>query len=165
MNWFEFSFSTFLWVFIALNLVNVVLQTIKNIATIKCGKYAAAAINAIAFALYTIVVVYMNAEGLGLVWKAVIIGLANFVGVYAVKLFEEKSRKDKLWKVEATVPSSLACGCVQALAEKHIPHNYVAVKGYVIINCYCHTQADSLAVKAILAEYNAKYFVSESKAL
>ena len=165
MNWFEFSFSAFLWVFIALNLVNVVLQTIKNIATIKCGKVTAAIINAIAFALYTIVVVYMNADGLGLVWKAVIIGFANFIGVFMVKLFEEKSRKDKLWKVEATIPSLLASQCVQALAEKRISHNFVAVRGYVIINCYCPTQADSLTVKNILTRYKAKYFVSESKAL
>ena len=107
MNWFEFSLNGFLLVFIVLNIINVVIQTVKSIATIKCGAWAAASINAIAYGLYTVVVVYMNADGLGLMWKAVIIGLANLLGVYVVKLLELKSRKDKLWKVEATVRNEI----------------------------------------------------------
>ena len=35
--------------------------------------------------------------------KVVVVGLCNLVGVFAVKWGEEKARKDKLWKVEATV--------------------------------------------------------------
>ena len=85
MNWFEFSFDAFLIVFIVLNVVNVVLQTIKSIATVVCGKWIAAIVNAITFGFYTIVVVFMTADGLGLLWKALIIGVANLVGVFAVK--------------------------------------------------------------------------------
>ena len=45
-------------IFIALNIVNVIIQTVKSIATIKCGKTLAAIINAVAYGLYTVVVVY-----------------------------------------------------------------------------------------------------------
>ena len=103
MNWFEFSFDAFLIVFIVLNVINVILQTIKSIATVLCGKWIAAIVNAVTFGFYTIVVVFMTADGLGLLWKALIIGIANLIGVYAVKYFEEKNRKDRLWKVESTV--------------------------------------------------------------
>ena len=103
MNWFGFELSAFLWVFIVLNIVNVVIQTIKSIATVSWGKIGASVTNAVAYGLYTVVVVYMNADGLGIFWKALIIGIANLIGVYVVKLFEEKGRKDKLWESRATV--------------------------------------------------------------
>lgn len=165
MNWFEFSLNGFLMVFIVLNVLNVIIQTIKSIATIKCGAISAAAINGLAYGLYTIVVVYMNADGLGLIWKAVIICLANLVGVYCVKKLEIKGRKDKLWKVEATVDRINTSFLDSELDKVHIPHNYVIAGRYTIFNCYCATQKDSADVKNILATYNAKYFVTESKPL
>lgn len=165
MNWFEFSLSGFLAVFIVLNVLNVVIQTVKSIATIKCGAWVAAGINALAYGLYTVVVVYMNADGLGLLWKAVIIGLANLLGVYVVKIIEAKSRKDKLWKVECTITRTKTSALDDELKTAKIPHNYVIAGCHTVFNCYCATQKESLSVKNILAKYNAKYFVSESKTL
>ena len=166
MNWFEFSLSGFLVAFVVLNIVNVIIQTIKSIATIKCGAWSAAIINAIAYGLYTVVVVYMNADGLGLFWKAVIIGLANLLGVYVVKVIEARNRKDKLWKVEATVYRGWTTMVHQALVTAEIPHNYLENVGkYTLFNVYCETQADSMRAKEVLDKYEAKYFVSESKTL
>ena len=166
MNWFDFEFSTFLWVFIILNIVNVVIQTIKSIATIKCGAWSAAAINAIAYGLYTVVVVYMNADGLGVFWKAIIIGICNLIGVYVVKLIEAKSRKDKLWKVEATILRGWTNELHKMLVQAELSHNYLENVGkYTLFNVYCETQAESAKAKEVLDRYNAKYFVSESKNL
>lgn len=165
MNWFGFELSAFLWVFVLLNVANVIIQTVKSIATIKCGAWSAAAINALAYGLYTVVVVYMSADGLGLLWKAVIIGIANLLGVYVVKAIEIKKRKDKLWKVEATVNRSKSSSMQGALERMAIPHNYIHAGKYTIFNCYCATQKESLAVKTILDAHKAKYFVSESKVL
>ena len=153
------------WIFVVLNVVNVVIQTIKSIATIKCGRVPAAVINAVAYGLYTIVVVYTVCE-LPLWLKATVVAVANLVGVYIVKLLEEKKRKDKLWKVEATVtPSDV--GNVQAELDKlNISHNCFRTSGeYRVFNIFCPTQKESAQVKTILDKYHAKYFVSESKAL
>lgn len=153
------------WLFVVLNVVNVVIQTVKSIATIKCGKLPAAVINAIAFGLYTVVIVYTNCE-LPLWLKAVVVALANLVGVYVVKLIEEKKRKDKLWKVEATVVSSHTDNLHKALKDVGLSHNFIKGVGvYDVFNIYCETQADSTKAKAILNTYKAKYFVSESKTL
>lgn len=165
MNWFEFSLSGFLAVFIVLNVINVVIQTIKSIATIKCGAWSAAAINAVAYGLYTVVVVYMNADGLGLFWKAVIIGLANLLGVYVVKVIEIKGRKDKLWKVECTVKRTNTTALDHDLDEAKIPHHYTICGNHTVFNCYCATQKESILVRNLLGKYGAKYFVSESKSL
>ena len=151
-------------IFIVLNIANVIIQTVKSIATVKCGKAVAAIINAVAYGLYTIVTVYLMCE-LDLYLKAGIVALCNLVGVYVVKLIEEKARKDKLWKVEATVLPNKAEWLISRLTEQRIPFNYIDVEKYVIFNIYCATQNESSIAKAHLDTANAKYFVSESKTL
>ena len=153
-------------IFIVLNIVNVIIQTVKSIATIKCGKIAAALVNAVAYGLYTVVVVYTVCD-LPLWLKVVVVGLCNLVGVFCVKWGEEKSRKDKLWRVEATLPhDEKEFESIRALLEeKQIPHNYIDINKYYLLNIYCATQKQSAAVKEVLSTYNAKYFVSESKVL
>ena len=152
--------------FIVMSIVNVIIQTVKSIATIKCGKLAAAVINAVAYGLYTYVIVLTANDSIDLLAKCFIVAGCNFVGVYVVKFFEEKARKDKLWKVEATVPASMVDPLHNALKDCGIAHNYIESVGqYTIFNIYCPTQADSIEVRQVLERKNAKYFVSESKTL
>lgn len=150
-------------IFIVFNILNVVIQTVKSIATIKCGKTMAAIINAVAYGLYTYIVILMVCE-LPLWSKCLIVGLCNLVGVYVVKWFEEKARKDKLWKIEATVKGVDA---YFELCENNISCNCLCTNtpNEFIINCFCPTQKESVIVKNILTKYNAKYFVSETKIL
>lgn len=150
--------------FIILNVINVIIQTVKSLATVKCGKTVAALVNAIAYGLYTFVVIYMTIDGLNIWAKAGIIALCNLFGVWFVKYFEEKSRKDKLWKVEATVPCGYTDLLHPHLDKLGIPHNYINNVGkYTIFNIYCATQEQSKNVKELLVGYEAKYFVSEAK--
>ena len=149
--------------FIILNVINVIIQTVKSLATVKCGKTVAALVNAVAYGLYTVVVVYTVCD-LPLWFKVVVVAVANLIGVYVVKLFEEKSRKDKLWKVEATVPCGYTDLLHPHLDKLDIPHNYINNVGkYTIFNIYCTTQEQSKNVKELLVGYEAKYFVSEAK--
>ena len=155
-------------IFIALNIANVIIQTVKSIATVKCGKVSAAVINAVAYGLYTVVTVYLMCE-LSLGLKALIVALCNLVGVYVVKWAEEKARKDKLWKVEATIQNLIYfTDYIKAECEKNkIPYSILNVENvdYVVFNFYCATQEKSRIVKQICDGCNAKYFVSESKTL
>ena len=150
--------------FIVMNVLNVIIQTIKSIATIRCGKMVAATVNALAYGLYTYIIVLTNCD-LPLLAKCLIVAGANFVGVYTVKYFEEKARKDKLWKVEATVPANLADNLRFHLDQRNIPYNYIDINKYVIFNAYCETQTQSAKIREILKMHDAKYFVSESKTL
>ena len=151
--------------FIVMNVVNVVIQTIKSIATIKCGKVAAALINALAYGLYTYIIVLTNCD-LPMLAKCLIVASANFVGVWVVKYFEEKARKDKLWKVEATVPKDRLAELSVVLEEYKLPYNCLNTTGdYAIFNIFCATQEQSKFAKLALDGHFAKYFVSESKSL
>lgn len=153
-----------LLIFIALNITNVIIQTIKSLVTVKCGKTAAALINAAAYGLYTVVVIYTVCE-LPLYLKALIVAICNLVGVYVVKLIEERARRDKLWKVEATIPVEIAEKVKHDLRANGLPHNYIDIEKYYLFNVYCENQEQSKVAKIILDYYNAKYFVSENKSL
>ena len=163
MNWFDFEFSAFLWIFIVLNVVNVIIQTIKSIATIKCGAWAAASINAIAYGLYTVVVVYMNADGLGVLWKAIIIGVANLLGVYVVKLVEEKKRKDKLWLVKSTIDREKAETVRTSLKTLGIPFQWYDLEKYFVFDCYCANQEQTAKVTELFKAFDGKMFATENK--
>ena len=147
--------------FIALNIVNVIVQTIKSLATVKGGKITASVVNAVAYGLYTIVTVYMLCE-LPLFWKAGIVALCNLVGVFVVKWIEEKARKDKLWKIEATFDKEYLDTIHNAVG---ISHSYIDIGSKVIFNFYAENQRQSAIIKDIVQKYNGKYFVSESKVL
>lgn len=152
--------------FIVMSIVNVIIQTVKSIATIKCGKLAAAVINAVAYGLYTYVIVLTANDSIDLLAKCFIVAGCNFVGVYVVKFFEEKARKDKLWKVEATVPVANVGELSAVLEEYKLPYNCFKTSGeHRIFNIYCATQEQSRFAKMALDGHFAKYFVSESKTL
>lgn len=151
-----------LMLFIVMNIINVIIQTIKTIVTIKCGKGWASAINAIAYGLYTYITVLTMCD-LPLLTKCIVVALANFVGVFIVKWGEEKARKDKLWKIEATVYPAQAPALMDALNASGIPWNYIDVKKYVIFNIYSATQGETIRARELLADAKAKYFISESK--
>ena len=151
--------------FVVFNVINVIIQTIKSIVTIKCNKYVAAVVNAVAYGLYTYIVV-LTASDLDLWFKIAVTAAANLVGVFVVKWVEEKKRKDKLWKVEATVYDVYTESLHNDLRKAEIPHNYITDIGkYSIFNIYCETQKDSAKAKQILDYNKAKYFVSETKIL
>ena len=153
------------WLFVIFNIINVIIQTVKSIATIKCNKYVASIVNAIAYGLYTYIVVLTVCE-LPLWLKVLVVGLANLVGVFVVKLCEEKSRKDKLWKIESSVHKCYKEEIIYYLKSYDIPFNYIDnIGNYTIFNIFCETQKDSATVKILLDKHKAKYFVTESKIL
>lgn len=149
--------------YIIFNILNVILQTVKSIATVKCGKVAAASINAIAYGLYTYIIVLTNAD-LPLMFKILVVAIANLIGVFVVKYLEEKSQKEKLWKVEATIPSKFVSIFEKGLCE--IPYSKMELnRNYTVFFIYCATKKESAKVKCLMDGCEAKYFVTESKAL
>lgn len=144
--------------------VNVILSTIKSILTVKGGKFSASFINAITYGFYSYVIVLTSADGMPIWLKMAITAVCNFVGVYLVKWIEEKARKDKLWKVELTIPTRYTNTIDFDLHD--VPHSYIELSDkHTLFNFYCATQKESAKVKAIANQYEAKYFVAESKNL
>jgi hypothetical protein len=156
----------FLILFIILNIANVIIQTIKSIVTIKCGKTVASIVSAIAYGLYTYVVIFTAIDGLNIHVKALITAGANLVGVFVVKLIEEKKRKDRLWKVELAVLGGEKATIARDLIEQaDIPMNYFWVGDWVMFNAYCENQAQSSKMAEICKVVGGKISAYESKAI
>lgn len=150
--------------FIVCTAVNVVLSTIKSILTVKGNKWIAAGINALTYGFYSYVIILTNIDGVSTLAKMGITAACNFVGVLAVKWVEELARKEKLWKIEMTVPTKYRAAVDFDLRD--VPHSYIEISDkHTLFNFYCATQAESKKVKDIVAQYGAKYFVAESKNL
>lgn len=156
---------TFLITFIVLSIINVIFSTIRSIATIKSGKTVASLLSGGYFAFYNIMLIYTVADFP--MWeKCVITFICNVIGVWIVKFIEEKMRKDCLWKVEASILDTQKKQVEEMLTVSRISFNYIEGIGkYTIFNIFCSTREQSVAVKEILKNFNAKYFVAESKIL
>ena len=148
--------------FVILNVLNVIIQTAKSIVTIKCGKGVAALVNAIAYGLYTIVLVYMNCD-IPLWEKVIVVGSANLIGVYVVKFFEEKSKKDKLWKIEFSLKKGYFDSAVKELNINDISYNFSTFGEYITITAFANTQEETKIISNIVKKNNAKYFITETK--
>ena len=152
----------FLMLYCALSFVNVVMQTVKSLCTVKCSTMVSATVNAIAYGLYVYVIFFTNAEGLPLWGKAVITAVANFSGVYIANiLFNKVFSHEVRWKVEVSVPLIDAPMFVEQLEENEMEYYQDgSYNDWVSYAVFCPTKKDSRILKKILPDA-AKYNVSE----
>lgn len=151
--------------FALMTVINVTLSTIRSLCTIKGGKWLSAITNAVCYGFYPLIVM-LTAKDTVTIWVNMIItAVANFVCVWLIKLVEEKARKDKLWKFEATFEhNEKRLAIIKESCELHeIPYNYIDIDKYYVMNFYAKTQSESEIIKALIDSHNGKYFVSESK--
>ena len=156
--------NTAILLFIICTLANVVIATIKSVMTIKGGKVAASIWNALSYGLYSYIVIMTANADISTLGKVLITVGCNLIGVFFVKLVEEKMRKDRLWKVEMTIVDNgfTAAAMHGALNEASIPNHYFSAGKHAVFSCFCNTQADTTKALDIGKIYNAKTFASET---
>ena len=158
------SFTQFLLLYLVLQVVYVILNTVTNIAKIKCSKLIASLTSAICYGFYVIVVV-ATASNQPIWVKMLLTAVTNIIGVYVGMWVMEKLRKDKLWKIEITIRDAIeACQFENTLREKDISFNSVVCENNnIILNVYSKSQKESEIIKKALAEATtAKYIIHQS---
>ena len=158
------SFTQFLLLYLVLQVVYVILNTVTNIAKIKCSKLIASLTSAICYGFYVIVVV-ATASNQPIWVKMLLTAVTNIVGVYVGMWVMEKLRKDKLWKIEITIRDAIeAYQFENTLREKNISFNSVVCENNdIILNVYSKSQKESEIIKKALAEATtAKYIIHQS---
>lgn len=155
-----------LTVFIVLTVVNVVLNTARTIITVKGGMFWSSFMAALAFGFYTIVIIYTVCE-LPMWLKATVTALANFAGTYFVKYIEMKVRKDRLWLVDVVIFKKNLEYATEFLNKNGIWFSKTPISNSEshMFHIYSNTQDESRLIKKLLAKFNAKYVVVESKSL
>ena len=89
-------------IFILATVVNVSLSTVRSICTIKGGKWISAITNAICYGFYPLIVMLTAKGTVDIIVNMIITAVANFICVWIIKFVEEKTRKERIWKIEAT---------------------------------------------------------------
>ena len=158
------SFTQFLLLYLVLQVVYVILNTVTNIAKIKCSKLIASLTSAICYGFYVIVVV-ATASNQPIWVKMLLTAITNVIGVYVGMWVMEKLRKDKLWKIEITIRDAIeAYQFENTLREKDISFNSVVCENNdIILNVYSKSQKESEIIKKALVEATtAKYIIHQS---
>ena len=146
--------------FFAMQLVNVILNTLKTCVIAKGNKVWASVISGICFGFYTFVVFYTAKDFMNLWAKAGITVVTNLIGTYFSMWLLEKLQKDKLWEIVANVKYEEQKDEIQKnLNESKMCYNIVKNnKGYTFY-IYSQNQNESAIIKKVLDNSNAKYFV------
>jgi uncharacterized protein YebE (UPF0316 family) len=152
--------------FIILQVINVILSTIKSIVLVKGHKWATIIANTIYFGVYTAVLKQLTT--IDNLWVLVIITMvANFIGTWIGIEVTEKLRKADLWIIKTVVPIERIKEYKAALNEANI--KYISYQTtwdeYTAVDIFSENRTQSKTIKAILDQFNAKYsvYVSSKK--
>ena len=150
-------------IFIILQLINVILSTIRSVLTVKSGKIVASISSAIYFGFYTIIVIYTAADNMNLWIKVLITALTNLIGTYIGKLILDKSKKERLWDITATVKEKYLNDICKELNEKLLLHTKIEMNNpkYWLIHTYAKGKEESRLIRDIFAKYEAYIIVFE----
>ena len=149
--------------FIILQVVNVILSTIKSIVLIKGHKWATIIANTIYFGVYTAVLKQLTT--IDNLWVLVgITMVANFVGTWIGIEVTEKLRKADLWTINTVVRSEYLKDYKKALNEANI--KYISYQTTwdecSAVDIFSESRSDSKIIKAILERFNVKYSIHAS---
>ena len=99
--------------------------------------------------------------------KAFVVAICNLIGVFIVKLIEEKMEKEKLWRVSLTIPINNFINFEDIIKEKNIPYLVMETNSnkYKVLEAFCYNKEQSRMVRDIAKTHGAKFFVSENKGL
>ena len=148
--------------FTVLTVVNVVIQTVKSLCTVRCSTFTSACVNALAYGLYGNGIFFTTSEGMALWAKASITAIANFFGVYAANIiFEKLFSKTVRWKIEVSIPNELNRQFEGYLNEREFEWCFCGRgNGWTNYAVFCPDKNASAALREILP-MEAKYYVVE----
>jgi uncharacterized protein YebE (UPF0316 family) len=151
-------------IFFVLQLINVILNTIKSIITIKGKPSQGALINAITYGFYAIIVKQLATLDLGI--TVVVTAITNYIGVYFSMWLMNKIKKDNLWIINITTKDTKI---IKELEKYNLLYTISNVtfkhKNYFAINIFADTQKESRIIRNILEENKIKSNVTDSKKL
>lgn len=143
-------------IFFTLQLVNVILNTLKSLIMAKTdNRHLSAIINAITFGFYAAVVQQIGA--LPLTYTIPVTMVTNLIGVYISYAIMGKMKKDNLWKIEIYSENQTP-HIIDELLTQSIA--FVPITPQVTTT-YAYTQEESAEISRIIKKYHAKYNITE----
>lgn len=145
-------------VFCICSLVNVILSTLKTLIMVNAGEKMSILINAVCYGFYTLVVKQLGA--VDYITAVVVTILANIVGVWISYRIMNLFKKDKLWRITATLKNKKEFDeCIAQLKKYNI--GCTPIEKTNSVDIYSYNQKESAIIKSVLDNYDYKYFIQE----
>lgn len=145
-------------VFCICSLVNVILSTLKTLIMVNAGEKMSILINAVCYGFYTLVVKQLGA--VDYITAVVVTILANIVGVWISYRIMNLFKKDKLWRITATLKNKKEFDeCIAQLQKYNI--GCTPIEKTNSVDIYSYNQKESAIIKSVLDNYDYKYFIQE----
>ena len=149
--------------FIILQVINVILSTVKSIVLIKGHKWGTVVANTIYFGVYTAVLKQLTAID-DIFMLVVITMAANFIGTWIGIEVTEKLRKADLWTINTVVKAEYLKDYKKALNEANI--KYISYQTTwdecSAVDIFSESRAESKTIKKILDQFKVKYSIHAS---
>ncbi|HHU59644.1 TPA: hypothetical protein GXZ34_01830 [bacterium] len=153
----------FILLFFVAQLINVVLSTIKSVITVKGGKLQASIINAVTYSFNIIVI--KSLVDVDMMVAIMVTIFTNLFGVYLGLTILDKLRKDQLWKITTTLPTSNLKDFKHDLNALDI--SYIAYEtswdDYKVVDIFSKHKNDSRLIKTVFKKYDVKYTISANR--
>lgn len=148
-------------VFCLLQLINVILGTLRGICTVKSGIHIGMIINTVSYTFYAIVTKLLTEQSL--ISIVVVTAITNCIGYYAAQLIFKKMQKPKLWRITATINKRKETFVYEQLERYNIPYNAQmnSMLNVCILDIFSENQRESILIKDVLHSCGAKYHVIE----
>ena len=154
-------------IFFGLQLINVILSTIRSILTVKASNHTAALINAISYTFYNGIVKLLTEHEMWIILSTTFI--TNIISVYTANFILNKLRKDKLWVFNATFKAKNENVNINTVvnmftnASIKFVYNEVIPEKLYTMQVFSYTQKESDMIKEILKNFDVKYYITETK--
>lgn len=154
--------STDLLIFIGIQLVTTIVSTAKTILTVQASKATASIVNAFSYTLGAIMTKLITKQDLEIIIAVTF--FSNLIGVYIAKLIIEKTRKTRLWIVNATVKSGLREQVEKDLLDRSIQYTLLKARNNRdFFTIFSNSKGESILIKEILEKYSIKHSIIESE--
>lgn len=154
--------SPALWIFIAIQLVNVILSTIKSIVTVNGSRMSASVINAVSYTFGAVITKLLTEQSFEV--AIVVTFITNIVGVWLGKYIIDKRQPERLWTVNATVRSKEKQALEDKLKSRSIQFILLpAENDRYLYTIFARSKAESSLLQEILSGFDVKYSIIVSR--
>ena len=145
-------------IFILVQLITTIISTAKTVLTVEAGKTTAAVVNAVSYTLGAAITKLITKQDMEVV--ILVTFFSNLIGVYIAKSILEKTRKTRLWVINATVKDDLKTLIEDSLLERSIQYTLIEAKNHRnFFSIFSYSRGESTLIKEILESNNIRYSV------
>ena len=147
--------------FAVIQVINVILSTVRSILTVNGSKLTASLVSSISYTIGAIITKMVTQQNFEVI--IVVTFFTNLIGVYVAKLILEKTKKEKIWTVTATLRPDTKDLVEGELLKRGVKFTLCpALNDRFLISIFSYSRGESTIVKEIMDKNQIKFTITEN---